>query len=188
MDHATSERSEPRDPDAYEAEVYLIRPANICLLCCLPIEETDAKQQGISLDGDKSLEPQHDQGNGTGLQLTSTISRHVASHLQFLTFLTLRLFASKLVKGAGEEHHFDSSVADTETNAYWERSILKDHVAEAGDNEDPPVTDKADLIDWKHFNIKPRNDDDKNWAIEHMGKIERTAPRSFVRRVLGSWV
>jgi hypothetical protein len=79
-------------------------------------------------------------------------------------------------------------VADTETNAYWERSILKDHVAEAGDNEDPPVTDKADLIDWKHFNIKPRNDDDKNWAIEHMGKIERTAPRSFVRRVLGSWV
>lgn len=218
-ENAAYERLEPGDPDA---ELYLTRPANICLLCCLPIEKTDAKatvtqtvadqnwplskatskavlasskkdlepkQQEISLDGNKSLESQHDQGDGTNLQLASTISRHVASHLQFLTFLTPRLFFGKLVEG--EEHDFDSA-AGAEADASGDRSTLKDHVSEADDpgyseltveslntNSDdtdslcppPAVTDEADQMDWKDFNIEPhKNNRD---PIEHMEKIQR---------------
>ncbi|KAN0076637.1 hypothetical protein V8E54_006779 [Elaphomyces granulatus] len=220
-----------REAGDLDAELYLIRQPNVCPLCSLPIEKTDAKatvtspvaekwpavlstgeeakssekvkrapdleseQQEMSPDGDKSLESQHDQGGRTNLQLASTISRHVASHLQFLTFLTLRLFASKLVEG--EEHHFDSAAASgAKTDASGERSTLKDHVTETEDPKDlgstpessqgsiiadpndtdslytpPLVTDETDQMDWKDFNIEPR--ENNRDPIKHMGKIQQ---------------
>jgi len=124
----------------------------------------------------------------TPMQFTSTISEHVASHLQFLAFLTPRLLAGTLVEG--EERDFDSSAAAIGTDAYGERSTLEDHISETEDTLEsppqpfttnsegidslwppPPVTDQADAIDWVDFNIIPRNlDINKNLAIEHMRK------------------
>ena len=227
-----------------EADVYIIRPANYCPLCCLQIENTDSKAIVTQTVADQKwplpkaapkamlstseeaepskkvkrvpdleeampskkvkwaphleserqemspmdLESQHDRGDGAKLQLTSTISRHVASHLQFLTFLTLRLFSGKVVEV--EERHFDSSA---ETDASGERITLDDHVSETEDTIEssprplttnskdtgplwppPPVTDQADPIDWTDFNIIPRNlDINKNPAIEHIRKVQK---------------
>lgn len=160
-------------PNDLDTDDYLVRPEDVCSLCCLPLERTEGKttapigqSQATPLPPTARADdpvPTETVGDSSKRRATKSVKfapdfsteehdvaadvdaspasqrrrtqmfRHVASHLQFLTFLTLRLLPSTLADG--EYQDFSSSVAITEVDGSVERSTLADSITDVDATE-----------------------------------------------------
>jgi len=149
------------------------RRPGICPLCCFRVEgdlETLPKRARRNDGGDQGINPIAGATNDKS-QPTEVMARHVASHLQVLMFLTIRLMSTQDGKDS-ENDSVASSMVDTGDNSTREMQShslgiaeecedgLRDSDRDSEDGTQPEINSKSDDIpdtaaeaDWSMFGL-----------------------------------